>query len=442
MIEKVALQSSTISKQFAPKECNGKITIKGTLPTSFPLPLNELLQQLQSSSLAKRKIPESVSSIVLNYNRLKHRLVSGSPENYDPDHVSRCIADLSMALEGKQNAGRKSNIQRRLNELTTWLGELDQHQEDAIFLEEPCSYAALWNTDGHIFALRHALEGAYSVVEIDTTAARRLLTHRAFCGKEYKGDSFKVIGKYDRRETLECTTFVKVRKVRHGNWLGIDRHGHEAQLSEAWARSTENISTVTYLEAASRYKAGDAAPVLIMPGSFIASVDESSESNDSSFPDVMYRNRPGEHRCMANALLSALNYLGYPEIAKRINQELANIQGDGVDYVSWFFSDVANKALLQQGMKLIKNGKKHRYNPDKVALQPEKQSVHLTRLVLGKLRGRYGGLNHAVAFVDDKFIFDSNYSKALPLNLTSLNKACDGTGYHSLYWSYRLVMFK
>jgi hypothetical protein len=235
--------------------------------------------------------------------------------------------------------------------------------------------------------------------------------------------------------------------------LGIDTHGQEALLSEAWARSTDNIPRVNYMEAVWRFKAGDCTPIPIIPGSYArtavhASLDldlDEEETRQDGLPLLMYRNKPGEHLCMVNALTSALHYLGYQEIAKRIVRDLEQESFMGVNFVDCFMSRVVNKNLVPYSMKLVRNDKRNRYDPKDTSRQECKESdssAQHNRLVLGKLKGKKGGINHAVAFVNDVLIFDANHSRAMPLTAESLDVACDGTGYHSLYWSYRLVTIK
>lgn len=447
MIDKQAFASIISALPNSASEVTGKVVLRGMLPPNFPLSREQLLQQLQSIFWAKRKLPDVVNSIEQDYENLKRKLLDESPSDYDPLCVQAAISNLLLSLQKQNNNNqtRKKNS-RRLEELASWLQHLDQHQEDAVYLEHPVSYSALWFTQGRIFAIRHALRGAYSVVELDKTVARGLLTNRAFTGTRYHGEGFTVIDKYDRRETMECTTYVKIRKVGHGKWLAIDKDGHGANMSEAWARSTHNIPRVNYIDAVLRYKAGNSKPVPIIPGSYRPTDDAAlDESEKEGLPLVEYRNKPGEHLCMVSALTSALHFLGYPEIAKRIHKDLGEEVVLGEDFVNWFLSCVANKNLLQYGMKLVKNDRRNRYNPNERACkgnEKNEKDKDTHRLVLGKLKGRKGGINHAVAFVNDELIFDANHERAMPMTKQSLDIACDGTGYHSLYWSYRLVMIK
>ena len=153
---------------------------------------------------------------------------------------------------------------------------------------------------------------------MDKTVARGLLTNRALNGTRYRSDGFAVIRKYDLRETMESTTYVKIRKVGQGKWVAMDKDGHVAQMSDALARSTDNVPHVSYIEAVSRYKTGDKRPVILIPGSSRLTVNLAANKlvENHGLPLLAYTNKPGEHLCMVAALTSALHYLGYPELCQ------------------------------------------------------------------------------------------------------------------------------
>ena len=278
----------------------------------------------------------------------------------------------------------------------------------------------------------------FCVIEVTKEATRTVLTNQAYLGQRYRGTGFSVIAKYDRREVVESTTFEKVRKVGHGRWVVIDKDGLGVKVSESWVLNETTIPLICYNDAKDKFKRADNTPVIIPPGSCSCLLLETVSDN---LPPVVYRNMAGEHKCLENCFISAMHFIGFPEIGKRIKDrsELAETQETSSDG-GFFLQNVANTVLIQYDMKLVKNNKLNRYDPIAIAASNNiGRKSKGTKIVVAKLRGRNGGINHAVCFVNDELIFDANRPFALPFTEESLELVCDGAGYRSLYWSFRMV---
>lgn len=159
-----------------------------------------------------------------------------------------------------------------------------------------------------------------------------------------------------------------------------------------------------------------------------------------SLPTIIYHNKKGGHSCLLMALCSLLDYLGFRWEARQINkiaQPGLEVETSNVNCVNKLMKVAVNDHLQASGLAMTKNGKGNRYDPLNTTIG-EVCAQRKTKLVLAKLKGRTGGINYAVAFVNDSFIFDSNYAVALPLTAKNLDLVCDGVGYCSLYWSYSL----
>ena len=415
------------------------VKLRGAIPETLRMSKEELVTQLQGIRLAEKCVPTPlVQDLERTYDEQKTELMINEPDNYNPERVTEHILEQTRSLLNERNHKKQKCIEETIKGWTSWSEQLSLHQEDAIYIQYAESYVALWIKGSRFFAVRHGLGGTFCVMEVTKGATSTVLTNRAFSGMRYRGIGFSVIAKYDRRDAVERTTFEKIQKVGHGQWLVMDKDGLGVNVAEGWVLKDTNIPLICYNEAKDKYNRGDTGMVIIPPGSS-SGLQLTVPCGD--LPLVVYRNLPGEHKCLENCFMSAMHFIGYPEIGKRIRdlsalEETTETTSSG----GLFLQDVANKVLIQYGMKLVKNNKLNRYDPRAIAATESIEAkCKGTKIVVAKLKGKKGGINHAVCFVNDRLIFDANQSSALPLTEESLQLVCDGAGYRSLYWSYRLT---
>ena len=418
------------------------LKLQGKVPPTLKVSSNDLVEQLEGIQLAQKCSPSKVvQEFDAAFEEQKRQLLAANPDDFDPIRVNEQINENIRSLATEKNEAKRKRVEEFIERLRLWLEELPQHQEDAIFVQHPDSYVALWIRSGKFFAVRHGLGGTFAVMEVTKEAVGTVLTKQAYCGGRYRGQGFTLIAKYDRREEVDNTTFERLKKIDHGKWLMIDKDGHGVKVSERWVLADPHIPTVCYNEAKDRYKQGDLRRVIIPPGSCSCPLRPvlGPEVAQGDLPLVVYRNMPDEHKCLANCFMSAIHFVGFPEIGKRIKEQWGSetsIEHSGSG--DPFLEGVANRILLQYDMKLVKNNKLNRYDPKAIVANSNTERQG-TKLVVAKLKGRHGGINHAVCFVNDQLIFDANHPTALPLTEESLEMVCDGAGYKSLYWSYRLL---
>jgi hypothetical protein len=434
------LLASILKKKMGAACTKHPLKLQRKLPPTLQVSFDDLVEQLEGIELARRCLPSMVvQEFQTTFEERKQQLMKNNPDDFDPVCVNEQLREKIISLETEKNGSKRKCVGELIARLRSWLEELPQHQEDAIFVQHPDSYVALWIHGGQFFAVRHGLGGTFSVMEVTKGAVKWVLTHQAFSGNRYRGQGFVLIAKYDRREEVENTTFEKIRKIGPGKWLVVDKDGYGVTVTERWVLADTHIPKVCVYEARDRYKQGNITAVIIPPGSFSSSpTPESSLAVDrGNLPLVVYRNMPQEHKCLENCFMSAIHYIGFPEIGKCVKdltaRETLDVSGSGDP----FLEGIANRVLLQYNLKLVKNKKPNRYDPLVSAnSNNEKKGI---KVVIAKLRGRTGGINHAVCFVNDRWIFDANHPVALPLTEESLEISCEGAGYKSLYWSYRLV---
>lgn len=433
-------------KQKGPPRKSLPVKLRGEIPQTLQMSREELATQLEGIRLVEKCVPNQiVQDLERTYDEQKTKLMMYQPDDYNPLQVTEHILEQRRSLANEKNSKKQKCIEETIKRWSSWSDQLSQHQEDAIYIQHTESYVALWIKGSRYFAVRYGLGGTFCVMEVTKVATRTVLTNRAFLGMRYRGTGFSIIAKYDRREAVENTTFEKIRKIGHGQWLVVDKDGLGVNVSEVWVLNDTNIPLICYNEAKQRYSNGDMAMVIIPPGSsnslqVVAPCGEGGLQLGppcGDLPPVVYRNMPGEHKCLENCFISAMHFIGYPEIGKRIRNLLDRTEAT-TNSGSPFLQDVANKILIQYDMKLVKNNKLNRYDPRAIA-NAKSIETKGKRIVVAKLKGRNSGINHAVCFVNDGLIFDANHSFALPLSEESLQKVCDGAGYRSLYWSYRLI---
>ena len=135
-------------------------------------------------------------------------------------------------------------------------------------------------------------------------------------------------------------------------WLVFDKDGHAVKVSEQWIYNDMSIPLICYNEAKDRYKLGDPTSVIIPPGSCNVLLSEEGSGN---LPPLLYRNKPGEHKCLENSFMSAMLLIGFPEVGKRMSDLSVVVETTDTKVCgSHFLQDVANKILQQFDMKPVK----------------------------------------------------------------------------------------
>ncbi len=162
------------------------------------------------------------------------------------------------------------------------------------------------------------------------------------------------------------------------------------------------------------------------------SLDGVQEVQDdvSNVPQISleFRNSIGEKKCAVKSLAAGLDYKGHHSFALAILDWSESARHDST-YLCNMWNEI-KRIAKPLGMKLRKRPPGHRYNPTAV-------ECRTSNIVLAQLKGKQGGLNHAVAFIGN-LIFDSNYRAALPLTAANVDLICGGSGFCSLYWAWEL----
>jgi hypothetical protein len=358
------------------------VMLRGGVPETLHISEDKIVEQLQKLQLVERCRPNQVvAGIEKEYAQHKAIIIEERPEDFDAARVREKIMEDQIRLANEKNGKKRWVIEETINIWSSWYENLSRHQEDAIYIKHPESYVAIWITGGHHFAVRHGPGGTFCVMEVTKEATRTILTHCAYSGPRYRGPGFAVIAKYDRREVVESTTFEKIRKVGNGKWVVVDSNGLGVEVSERWVVNDTNIPFVCYNDAKNRYKCGDMSSVIIPPG---------SNRCHKTLPIVSHRNNPGEHKCLPACFMSAMHFIGFPEIANRIKEDLSRgPETSDKSVCADVFLTIANRILLQYDMKLVKNNKLNRYDPRAVATQQHNKTMKKRQegSLLASLRG-------------------------------------------------------
>ena len=205
------------------------------------------------------------------------------------------------------------------------------------------------------------------------------------------------------------------KKVIAAKWFGYSNKTKKLkELVTSWVTANFDKRLLSQIKNISNKKA---AFVSIPPGADRTHDAETSKVQAVG-PNVKYQQKVGERTCMVNALASAIHHANKKQSASEINQMAKQFEHK-VEAVSEFIKVLRNK------YKAL-NGKKEDIKTyDLLKIEP-------SELVMACLRGADGMEDHCIA-VYDRWIFDSNFSKALTLTKKSLDLCCSSTEVTSFY---------
>lgn len=427
---------SDVSVLHASTHCGRGITVTGSLPKNLDLTKVELINNLVKIGVHRKKPPKELANIEAQYEELRSSLIEKRGGDYDRKRIEDTIQKLHAKIGKEKSRHEQQRLEEKVKSIEEdWLGSLEEHIEDAIFLEAHTTIIAVRMGQSSSYCVRWARQGCFRVMETTKHDLKCFLSDDALWSGRFVQASFAPVRKYDRRETVESTTFAKATKCANNRWMLLDQHGESVTVGDKWARSPLNLPPDLHKECLLRYKTKDNHMCLvdIPPGSsrvLSRATKESCMRNPSS-PPIVYLNLPKCHNCMAGALSSSLHFLGFADIAQQIwKRATEDIKIDS-RFVQNFVGLLVNPLLRKHKMILQKNGKNNRFDP--LATSDADRCLRLA-----KLKPKCGGLNHVVAFAGGH-IFDPNRSFALPITKENLETVCDGTGYCSLYWCYSLL---
>lgn len=426
-----------------------------TVPESLQMNKEDLEDNIRSL-LADRsfKVPDKVKELDENYDSRLEQLKTQKGDDFDINRISLQLSRLALTLR-KKNADEKAReaVREKLETVRGWIKDLPHHQEDQIFLDEPSSFFAILITESDAFAVRHGRNNTLSFVDIGKQTAKNLLTPLAYDSEQYRKERFARVRKYDVRRNVEETDFRTVKKISRSLWIVTDANGADVRVTDSWTRDPANLHPTTRAEAVQLWKQNKTKAVRIQPGSYRRNPATNTLMAEplASLP-ILFCN-DDRKCCIASAIASGLAILSQagegdstlPQLPDNLAADVfefsvssADLKKDAKRIHSGFISKLNNEILRQHKIKFVRNSKSFRYDPLK---QHEKQNSDLMQLA--KLKTIKGDFNHVVAFLPrHSLMVDGNRESTLPLNQRSLETACDGGGYSSLHWSYRLISWQ
>jgi len=384
--------------------------------------------------------PKEVLGLLASYATAEKALMEDHKDKLDgPEQLQERISILKKGIANleatKTMRKQREQLKRNLSKLEWSLAIHEDFIRKELFLQLPMAIIALMRKNKQWFVLMWVGERDVDIVEVETLFVKKFLSDRAFQNEKFHGPQFGIVGRYDRRETLESETFKGIRKVGPFDWEVCDVNGAIVGVSNRWVRKQvdmEYMSAGTYAMAVEQCKSGILEFVLMVPGGS-THLDALHQANAniiqqsiSTLPVLKYKMT--QNMCLTEALASALHFKGHWELAQRIWQKAKNeLVLDSAPKVIESFRLMVNQILKKSQMKLLKM---KYYNP-------RHKDTWTPNIVVGQLKGNRG-INHCVAFVGG-MVFDPNFHQAMPITMNSLETICGGASYRSMWWAYEVV---
>ena len=160
-----------------------------------------------------------------------------------------------------------------------------------------------------------------------------------------------------------------------------------------------------------------AAFVSIPPGADKKHEDETAKVSAVG-PAIKYQQKEGERTCMVYGMASAVHHAGRKQLAS----EIRNMGKKFEHRMNSFGAFLQSLAKKDKALNATRES----------ATAYDLLKIASGQLVLACLKGADGMEDHCIA-VYDRWIFDSNFTKALPLTKTSLDLCCSSDQVNSLY---------
>ena len=208
-----------------------------------------------------------------------------------------------------------------------------------------------------------------------------------------------------------------------GLWRGIVQtspgvHGTSVILSQEWMDA--NI-TVGFQDLLKNLRNSKHSNFVFIPEGANEEHKESSMEFAENAPVTFYHSVDqinNTRRCVLDSAASGLHYLGYQHLSFYLNAT-KNDHKKTLSALDYFSELIETKMTKDDRKKLQLHVLKHRHAVKWDILKDSQEYV----LCLIGVHSSDGKTDHAICIVG-QWIFDSNYSRALELNMTSLNLCC------------------
>jgi hypothetical protein len=375
-------------------------------------------------------IPNEVVAMLQNYDQRQADVVQQHAASLDKQVLIARLRQKRRKFCFERSMAGRTSIHLEISDIKKKLRDWTKIIRDETFLSVPQSVLKVKKLhksgDWRLVRWDGLKTLRYSYVE--DAFVRMLLTETAYRRSSESSGRDVLLGKYDRRETFEAATFAKLRMTGPEHFEAMDSCGDTATVPISWVLDrTNNVSLDSMSEATEKYKMGDESYCRIMPGDGLALQPVKISTLDVQI-SLEFHNSIGENQCAVKSLAAGLDYKGHHTFAVAMLHWSESARQDST-YLCNMWKEI-KRISKPLGMKLRKRPPKHRYNPTAV-------EGRTSNIVLAQLKGRKGGLNHAVAFIGN-LIFDLNYKAAIPLTAANVDLICGGSGYSSLYWAWEL----
>ncbi len=259
------------------------------------------------------------------------------------------------------------------------------------------------------------VEGVCVGVKLDGDVINRL--------KYVKGKKVNVGPIYDKDEDgamlldeKGCAIPVeRQKKIIPAKWYGYSNETKKLkELVTSWVTNNFDKRLLSQIKSISNKKA---AFISIPPGADKKHNDETSKEHAIG-PPIKYQQLTGERTCMVYGMASAVHHAGGKQVASEIRNLAKRFEHNSNAFETFLLA-------LRSKHKAFIFKKEKTTTYDILKLQPNE-------LVLACLRGGDGMEDHCIA-VYDRWIFDSNFPRALALTNTSLDLCCSSNEVNSVY---------
>ena len=398
--------------------------------------------QAYTDEVLNHHIPNEVVSMLQNYDQCQADLVRQHTASLDKQVLIARLRQKRRKFCFERSMAGRTSIHLEIRDIKNRLRDWTKIIRDETFLSVPQSVLKVrkLHKSGDWRLVRWDGLNTLRYSHVEDAFVRLLLTETAYrrCSERHGRDV--LLGKYERRETFEAATFAKLRKTGPEHFEAMDSCGDRVAVPVSWVLDGDNnVSLDSMLEATEKYKIGDESYSRIMPGDGLAQEPVKISLKVKAIQQVQvqqvslkFRNGIGENQCAVKSLAAGLDHKGHHGFAVTLLHWSESAQQDST-YLCNMWKEI-KRISKPLGMKLRKRPPGHRYNPTSV-------EERTSNIVLAQLKGKQGGLNHAVTFIGN-LIFDSNYRAALPITAANVDLICGGSGFSSLYWAWELYETK
>jgi hypothetical protein len=276
-----------------------------------------------------------------------------------------------------------------------------------------------------------------TVVEIETMNTPETILSPYILGfLQDHHDETVVLRKYDKKALLDTTTFSKIAYKSVGSWQLMDKDGAKTMVTQSWVDDAIESGagepiTAAFLERVRGSKGFVSFPTGSSPknsNQFAQVVPKHiyEQKPKQQYPCIEFVNAHGANSCLATSLASSLHALDEAKAAKLVMEVWERDYKDlglSGDLFEKFPHSVAS-ILDDIGLCNRKNKKRTK----KKRFDPFDDRRNISSLFVCQLKGRTGSIHHTVCFYD-KYIFDPNHCRALPISRAALGLVCGDVGY-------------